>query len=99
MALFLLWAAAQPAIGKVTGHFWHYLVHAAVFALLAAVWALGLPRVPSIPIAGAIVLFGFAHEWYEIRGHAHGFELGDAIVDAFGVIAGATAARLLRPRL
>ncbi|HET7361957.1 MAG TPA: hypothetical protein VFJ70_00155 [Burkholderiales bacterium] len=99
MALFLLWAAAQPEIGKVRGHLWHCLVHAVVFALLAAVWALGLPRVPIIPIAGAIVLFGFAHEWYEIRGHAHGFELDDAIVDAFGAIAGAAVARLLRRRL
>jgi hypothetical protein len=46
-------------------------------------------------VAG-IVAFGFIHEAFEIRGHAHGFELYDAIIDGAGAIAGTLSARFTR---
>jgi hypothetical protein len=99
IGVFLVWAASQPAVGKIAAPHWHYAAHFAAFALLAAMSALGMPRVPLLALTASIVLFGFLHELYEIVGHAHGFELRDAVVDGIGAVAGAHAARWLRRRL
>jgi hypothetical protein len=48
-----------------------------------------------IALTAGVVVFGFLHEWYEVLGHVHGFELADAIVDGIGATVGALAARAL----
>ena len=74
----------------------HWLLHAAVFAIFTFTWMLGLPRVPALWIVLAILAFGFLHEAMEIVGHAHRFELGDALINAAGTMAGAVAGSLAR---
>ena len=56
--------------------------------ILAFAWRCGLPRVPAFIVSLAVIAFGFAHEAIEVVGHAPAYELGDAVVDAIGAIAG-----------
>ena len=93
MAVALFWAGGEPAAGEAVSGAWHYAAHLIAFAILAGLWTLGLPKAPATYIALAVVAFGFLHEAYEIIGHAHGFELIDALVDGAGAIAGTIAAR------
>jgi VanZ family protein len=95
MAVAFFTAASLPAAGKIFTKSWHYAAHFAAFVVFAAAWALGLPRVPVVAVIACVVLFGFLHEWYEVLGHAHGFELADAIIDGIGAVVGAITARAL----
>lgn len=74
----------------------HWLSHLVSFGALAFAWALGMPRVPTLIVALAVIAFGFAHEAIEIVGHAHGYELHDAIVDGVGAAGGALLACLAK---
>jgi hypothetical protein len=96
MALALLWVAGQPGAAEIFPGKWHYVAHFVIFTILGGVWALGLPRIPVSATVAGIVAFGFIHEAFEIRGHAHGFELYDAIIDGAGAIAGTLSARFTR---
>jgi hypothetical protein len=62
--------------------------------ILAFAWRWGLPGVSALIVALALIAFGFVHEAIEIIGHAHAYELGDAVVDAIGSIVGVLLARL-----
>lgn len=88
MAVGLLWTAGQPGIGDTFRGAWHYAAHFGTFALLGAIWRLGLPRIAPPAMAAGVVMFAFAHEAYEIVGHGHGFELADAMVDGLGATVG-----------
>ena len=71
----------------------HYLAHFAAFAVLAFAWRRGLRGVPAWLVLLAVVAFGFAQEAIEVAGHAHPFELADALVDAAGALVGVVIAR------
>ena len=96
IGVFLMWTASQPAVGKIDAAHWHYAVHFIAFAFLAAMAVLGMPSIPFVAVMVSTVVFGFLHELYEIVGHAHGFELSDALVDGVGAVAGAHIGRRLR---
>ena len=97
MVAALLWTACRPfspwEIGLLGHWYRHYPAHFLIFAALAIVWTLALHRTPAIAVALAIVAFSFMHEGLEIIGHAHGFELHDALVNAFGTLAGVGCGR------
>lgn len=96
MTLVLVWASMVP-VGASIPH--HHLTHLVTFGLFAMAWSFALPRVPAVLIAVTILAFGFAQEALEIVGHAHGFELSDAIVDGVGAVAGVAFSRLLKDAL
>lgn len=79
----LLWASTVSGLNELFG-FWHWAAHFGAYAALAFLWRRGMPRAPAQLVAAALVAFGFAQEAIEILGHAHGFELADALVDAVG---------------
>ena len=97
MVAALLWAACRPfsplEIGLLGHWYRHYPAHFLIFAALAIVWTLALHRTPPMAVALALVAFSFMHEGLEIIGHAHGFELHDALVNAFGTLAGVGCGR------
>ncbi|MCC6609124.1 MAG: hypothetical protein IT515_05540 [Burkholderiales bacterium] len=99
MTLALLWASVVPGAGVVFAYGgMHYVAHFAAFTVLAFAWRYALPKAPAWAVLAAVVAFGFAHEAIEIAGHAHGFELADALVDAAGALAGVALAGLARAR-
>ena len=100
MTLGLLWVSLQPLAGWVSAYVHlHFAAHFVAYAVLAFAWRRGLPGVPARLVLLAVVAFGFAQEAIEIAGHAHPFELADALVDAAGAVAGAVIARITqRPR-
>jgi hypothetical protein len=74
---------------------WHWIAHLGAYAVLAILWRRALPHAPALWIAAAVIAFGFAQEAIEIAGHAHGFELADALVDAAGTVVGVAAAHAI----
>jgi hypothetical protein len=92
MAMALIWIAVTPfdpvQLGTVSSWYSHYPAHFVAFAVFAAVWSLGFRRPSPVKLAIAIGTFAFAHEALEIVGHAHPFELHDAVVNVFGTVAG-----------
>jgi len=82
--------AGQLAYGA-----WHWIAHFGAFAALAYLWRRAVPRAPALGVAAAVIAFGFAQEALEIAGHAHAFELADALLDAAGAAAGVAAAHVL----
>lgn len=98
MTLLQLWAAWEPSVGQFAAgrlHL-HALAHVGSYALLAVAWACGLPEVPLIVIALAVIAFGFGQEALEMFGHSHNFERHDVLIDAFGALTGALIGELLR---
>ncbi len=93
MAIGLFWTAGRQGMGEPFRGAWHYTVHFGTFALFAAMWRLALPRVAPAAIAAGVVTFAFVHEAYEILGHAHRFELADAVVDGLGATFGLVCLR------
>jgi len=89
----MAWAAADFKASYLFSPRLHGIVHLGVFALFAAVWARALPRLGVMWIIGAMFAFGFAHEGWQIVGHRHPFELGDALVDGIGAAFGALLMR------
>jgi hypothetical protein len=83
-----------PDIARATAP--HWLLHAAVFAILGLAWTVGLPRVSALRITLAIVTFGFLHEAIEIFGHGHSFEFGDALNNAVGTVTGTLVGSMAR---
>ena len=83
-----------PIAGRLAPGAWHWIAHFGAYAALAFMWRRALPRAPALAVAAAIVAFGFAQETLEIAGHAHGFELADALIDAAGAAAGIMAAQV-----
>ena len=86
------WVPIPPSAAY--GH-WHGIAHLGAFAALGFLWRRAEPRAPLLGVAAAVVAFGFAQEAIEVIGHAHGFELKDALVDAVGATAGIVAAHVL----
>ena len=82
--------AGQLAYGA-----WHWIAHFGAFAALAYLWRRAVPRAPALAVAAAVIAFGFAQEALEIAGHAHAFELADALLDAAGAAAGVAGAHVL----
>ncbi len=98
MTVALMWLALRPVqAAQFAGWYRHYPAHFAAFAAFAIVWTLALPEAPLPAIVGAIAVFGFFHEACEIVGHAHGFEIADALMDGAGTIVGAAFAAWTRP--
>ena len=97
MVAALLWAACRPfnplEIGLLGHWYRHNPAHFLTFAALAIVWTLALHRTPPIAVALAIVAFSFMHEGLEIIGHAHRFELHDALINTLGTLAGVGCGR------
>jgi len=91
----LVWASFIPAAGHAFGGGWHWLAHFGAFLALALAWRGALPRAPAWGVALGVIAFGFAQEAIEVVGHAHGYELGDALVDALGAVVGIALARLV----
>ena len=96
LTLVLLWASISPRASEVAAVGPHWLPHLVSFGALAFAWALGVPRVPTSIVALAVIAFGFGHEAIEVFGHAHGYELRDAIVDGIGAACGALLACVLK---
>jgi len=96
LTLILLWASISPKASEVAAVGPHWLPHLVSFAALAFAWTLAVPRVPTLVVALAVIAFGFAHEAIEILGHAHRYELHDAIVDGIGAVGGALVAHLVK---
>ena len=96
MAIALVWVALTPfdptALGSLGHWYRHYPAHFVAFAALGAVWTLGFRRASLVAVAFAMVAFAFAHEVLEIMGHAHRFEMHDAVVNALGVLTGVACA-------
>ena len=92
LTIVLIWASLSPKASEAFAVGPHWLPHLASFAALAFAWTLAVPRTPTLLVALAVVAFGFAHEAIEIVGHAHGYELADAIVDGIGAVCGALIA-------
>ena len=84
----------MPDAGQVAYGDWHWFAHFGAYAVLAFLWRRALPRAPAFAIAAAVIAFGFAQEAIEIVGHAHAFELADALIDAAGAVLGASLAKL-----
>ncbi len=98
MTVALMWVALQPVHGTQFAEWYrHYPAHFAAFAALAIIWTFAFPGVPLPAIIGAIVAFGFFHEACEIIGHAHQFEIADALMNGAGAIVGAALAAWTRP--
>lgn len=97
MVIWLIWVALSPVQTVVLeGPYRHYIAHCSVFVVLAIAWTCGLPRVRSVVLAIAVIVFAFVHETIEIFGHMHAFELYDAIVDSIGAVAGVACARAVQ---
>ena len=94
LTLVLLAASVIPDAGQAIYGDWHWFAHFGAYAALAFLWRRALPRAPAFAIAAAVIAFGFAQEAIEIAGHAHAFELADALVDAAGAVLGASLAKL-----
>lgn len=82
-----------PEAGQLPGGLWHWIAHFGAYAVLAWLWRRALPRAPVLALGAAVIAFGFAQEAIEIAGHAHPFELADALVDAAGALVGVVIAR------
>jgi hypothetical protein len=95
MTAVLLAAAVTPGAGEGVIGAHHRLSHLVSFAAVAFAWTLALPRIRSVVVAAGVIAFGFAQEAIEIFGHAHPFELRDALWDGLGAAAGVAAARVL----
>jgi VanZ family protein len=88
----ILAASLIPTAGEVAYGDWHWIAHFGAYAALAWLWRRALPRASALRVAAAVIAFGFAQEAIEIAGHAHAFELADALVDAVGAVVGIAAA-------
>jgi VanZ family protein len=94
LTLSLLAVSVVPIAGQVAPGNWHWIAHLGAYAVLAFLWRRALPRASALALAAAVIAFGFAQEAIEITGHAHAFELADALIDAAGAILGAAAAHM-----
>lgn len=94
MTIVVILTGVVPSAGQVFSNQSHWLVHLATFAVLAAAWTCGLPRIPGLIVLLAIIAFALVHEAIEIVGHSHGYETRDVAVDAVGVSVGVWLTRL-----
>ena len=89
LSVALVWASFAPMAGQLFAYgYRHWIAHFGAYAALAFLWRRGLPRAPALAVAAAAAAFGFAQEAIEVAGHAHGFELADALTDALGAVFG-----------
>ena len=88
LTILLVWAGISPRASEIAANGPHWLWHLVSFAALAIAWTLGVRRVPPLIVALGVIAFGFAQEAIEIFGHAHAYELHDAIVDGVGAVCG-----------
>jgi hypothetical protein len=95
LTILLLWASVRPSVAQTFEGELHWLAHFLAFVILAAAWRCALPRVPAFIVTLAVIGFGFVQEAIEMVGHAHAFELRDAVVDSVGVIVGILIASLV----
>lgn len=92
----LLWAGVSRSASEVfSSGPPHWLPHFVSFAALGFAWVGGLPRAPVLGVLLGVVVFGFGHEAIEIIGHAHAYELADALVDGAGAAFGSLLAYLV----
>lgn len=94
LTIVLVWASVVPFAGEVFGAKHHRSAHLVSFAILALAWRVALPHMPSWAVALIVVGFGFLHEAIEVIGHAHPYELSDALIDGIGAIMGVTVAQI-----
>jgi VanZ family protein len=90
----LLWAGVTPSAGEAIGARHHGIAHLISYAVLAFAWRGALAQIPVSIIALLVIGFGFMQEGIEVFGHAHPYEIGDALIDALGAIVGAVFAQL-----
>lgn len=94
----LLWASFVPYAGKIFVGGSHWLSHVVSFMILGFSWRCSLTRVSALNVTLSVITFGFIHEAIEIWGHAHAYELGDAVLDGIGAIIGVLLASLVTGR-
>ena len=90
LSVIVLWASFEPSAGDALTGTWHWLAHFGAYAALGFLWRRALPRAPALAVVAAVAALGFGQEALEIAGHAHPFELADAVVDAAGAVFGAS---------
>jgi hypothetical protein len=91
VALFLI--GGQPGAGNAFEGGWHWIAHIATYAVIAASYASGFPRVPVLLIGGWVAAIGGLHEVYEIGSHGHDFEFDDFLVNAMASFGGSALSR------
>jgi VanZ family protein len=79
-----------PAVGKDFPGSMHWLIHLAVYALIAINLGLGWQNMRATHVAAVVITIGVIHEMTEIITHGHAFEFKDAIVNGFGALIGVT---------
>jgi hypothetical protein len=91
-------AGFVPSTGSIFRGSSHWFAHLVSFAVLGFAWKRALPRASAVFVALGVIAFGFIHEAIEIAGHAHTYELRDAIVDSVGAAVGVIVAQLAARR-
>lgn len=98
----IFFVAGRPPISDaLNGSGLHWIAHIATYAVLAACYGKGLPRIPAILIGGLVVAIGGLHELYEVIRYGIDFEFHDVFYDGVGAAIGALLARrwLIQPAI
>lgn len=92
----IFFVAGQPPIsGVLNGTGLHWIAHIATYAILAACYAKGLPRIPVLLIVALTAVIGGLHELYEVGKYDIDFEFHDLFYDTLGALIGAALVRHL----
>jgi hypothetical protein len=96
LTLGLFIVGSSPNAGDAFPGAMHWVMHLAVFALIAFAFGLGWPKRPVAHIAILVAAIGIVHEITEISTHNHAFESEDAIVNALGALIGVAIQRTMQ---
>jgi VanZ family protein len=99
LTIILLWASVAPSAGELFAARHHRGAHLVSYFILAFAWRGALWHMPIWVVALSVVGFGFLQEGIEVFGHAHPYELKDALVDAVGAITGTVFAHVTMKHL
>jgi VanZ family protein len=83
----------RPEAGHIFKGNWHWVAHLFSYALIASAYALALPGLGMLSVAGIVAAIGGVHEFYEIEAHGHDFETVDVLVNAAGALLGSLLLR------
>ena len=99
LTILLLWAAVAPSVGDAFAANHHRSAHLISYAIFALTWRVAVAQVPTWIVTLFVIGFAFFHEGIEVFGHAHPYEIDDALIDALGAIIGAVFAHLAMKQL